>query len=100
MELESLNRKVCIGGVEYDNPLDGNPIPKRDFREFREGARTTVKEIWLERYLWDGNCVHVERSCLQMTNRGVCSLDGRQLKNSDDIEKVKAIFGGLKVADR
>lgn len=98
MKLENASRKVCIGGIEYDNPLDGNPIPKREYREFREGARTTIKEIWLERYVYEGGCVHIERDCLRMTNRGVCTLEGRQLKDREDIERVKAVFEGLKVA--
>ncbi len=101
MELENSAGKVELGGKLYENPLDDNPIPKRDYREFQVGARTTVREIWLDRVVRDGvDSVHIERDCLQMTNRGVCTIDGRQLKDRGDLERVKEIFSKLEVATR
>jgi len=100
MELANSRNKVELSGLEFDNPLDSLPLAKREYREFKDGVRTTIKEIWLDRYIYGDKSVHIERSCLQMTNRGVCTLDERQLKDKTDIDKVKYIFENLKVAER
>lgn len=99
-KLLNKNGKVGLSGLEFDNPLDQLPIPKREFREFNEGIRTKIKEIWVERYIPETNGIGIERQSLQMTNRGVCFLDGKQLKDKDNIEKTKYIFDNLQVSNR
>jgi len=88
---------ITISGIQFDNPLDNIPLYQRTLTSRKEGERTTITSMWLDRYDRDfkRNEAYCESYCLEMTNRGVCTLDGNQLKDKTDIEKVKEIFAAL-----
>lgn len=94
--IQPTDGSVTLCGMRFDNPVCELYRSRWDYREFREGARTSVQETWLERYVDDGGCVGIDRHCLQMTNRGSCSLDGSPMRDKADIATAKAIFAFLK----
>jgi hypothetical protein len=82
---------LTISGIEFDDPRE-IPIFKRDIREWREGARTTVKEMWVCSYKEDAHRVWLERVPITMTNRGVCTFGGRQVKDEREKALIKELF--------
>ena len=82
--------RLC--GTEFDDPREFPP-PKRDYREFKEGARTFTKELWVCGYSAEpGGGVAMSRYCLTMNNRGVCTFDGRPVRDEAEKALVKSIF--------
>lgn len=86
---------MTLCGVEFEDPREF-PIPKRDYREYQEGVRTSVKEMWVCAYENCGNAVCMAKHQITMTNRGVCTFDGRQLRDDDEKKLVAALFGQVK----
>ena len=86
---------MTVNGITFDDPRESF-FSKRDFREYKEGARTSVKEAWVCSYTKDGPAVLLERHCLAMTNHGAISLDGRPVKNEDEKKAVAEMFAHLK----
>ena len=89
--------ELTIDGKTFRNPKIFPPS-KRDFREYKEGARTTVKELWVERYdkTPDGKGIFMTKYQVLMTNRGVCTFDGKQVKDEEGKRKIQALFTDLK----
>ena len=90
--------KLCgIGG--FDNPLDSATYPKRLYAEGKESARISFRRIWVDRYMFDSCGRFVEYwSCeLKLLSNGKCFLDGREIKDKDEIENVNEIFTNLKL---
>lgn len=91
------NGKVLINGVKYDSPLDSE-YPKRNYREWKEGARTSFRAIWLDHYIYDTpSSVSYEAVELKLSNRGKAFLDERELKG-DDAKTAQFIFENLKIS--
>lgn len=80
-----------INGTEFDDPRVFPPS-KRDVREYKDGVRTTVKEMWVEGYTYEGSAVCLNRFCITMTNRGVCTFDGKQVKNEEEKSLIAELF--------
>jgi len=93
MKSSSDSNFVTLNGMVFDYPLSEN-LRKWDFKVYKE-AKTTFKEVWIDRYLKDGNAYVRWSYCLKITNRGKCFLDDKVL-SGEDVEKVKAIFESLK----
>ena len=85
---------VSILGTEFDDPREFPP-PARDCSERKEGARTSVKEMWVSSYRRDGTAVWCEKIPLTMTNRGVCTFDGRPVKDEADRKLVAELFASV-----
>lgn len=85
--------KISLGGFDgFDNPLD-RPYPKKDYSEGKESARISYRKIWLDCYSFSEYW-----SCeLKLLSNGKCFLDGKELKQDDDVKTVKEIFNGLKL---
>lgn len=90
--------KISIGGLDgFDNPLD-RPYPKKDYSEGKESARISYRKIWIDRYVKSRDNSNEYWSCeLKILSNGKCFLDGKELKQNDDVETVKEIFDGLKL---
>jgi len=91
--------KISIGGFDgFDNPLD-RPYPKKEYSEGKESARISYRKIWIDRYVRERPDRFSEYwSCeLKILSNGKCFLDGKELKQSEDVETVKEIFNGLKL---
>ena len=86
---------MTINGIEFDDPRE-IPISKRDMREYKDGARTTVKEMWVCGYVHEGKAVCMNRYCITMTNRGVCTFDGKQIKNEAEKKLIAELFATTK----
>lgn len=80
-----------INGIEFDDPRE-LPISKRDYREFKDGARTTVKEMWVCGYYKEGSAIIMASYCITMTNRGVCTFDGKPVKDENEKKIIKELF--------
>jgi hypothetical protein len=85
------NIPMTINGIEFDDPRV-IPISKRDMREYKEGVRTTVKEMWVCGYVREKSSVCMYRYCITMTNRGVCTFDGKQIKNESEKKLIAELF--------
>lgn len=83
-----------INGIEFDDPID-IPISKRDYREFKDGARTTVKEMWVCGYYKEGSAIIMARYCITMTNRGVCTFDGKSVKDENEKKIIRELFENI-----
>lgn len=83
-----------INGIEFDDPID-IPISKRDYREFKDGARTTVKEMWVCGYYKEGSAIIMARYCITMTNRGVCTFDGKPVKDENEKKIISELFENI-----
>lgn len=91
--------KILLNGIGFDNPLDRSPYPKRDYSEGKESARISFRKIWLDRYVKDGIRTVEYWSCeLKLLSNGKAYLDGKEIKDSDDVKTVKEIFENIKVA--
>ena len=93
--------KISLGGFDgFDNPLD-KPYPKNDYSEGKESARISYRKIWIDRYVKSKNKPNIFSeywSCeLKILSNGKCFLDGKELKQSDDVEAVREIFNELKL---
>lgn len=84
-----------IHGIEFDDPRLFPPS-KGDIREYKEGARTTVKEMWVESYVNDGPAVCRWCFPITMTNRGVCTFDGKPVKDENEKNLIKELFENVK----
>lgn len=80
-----------INGIEFEDPRV-SPPRKKDIREYKDGARTTVKEMWVEGYVMDGQAYCLQRYPMTITNRGVCTFDGRQVKDEEEKSLVAKLF--------
>ena len=93
--------KVALNGLDFDNPLDFNPYPKKEYSEGKESARISYRKIWIDRYVRNKDKPNVFSeywSCeLKILSNGKCFLDGKELKQSDDVETVREIFNRLKL---
>ena len=86
---------MILCGVEIDDPRE-LPVSERDYREFNEGVRTKVRELWVYSYKSDSKRVWCEKVPLTMTNRGVCTFDGRQVKDEADKKMIADLINGHK----
>lgn len=84
-----------ILGIEFDDPRDGG-VSKRDFSERKEG-RTTVREMWVCGYSTEGSAICMSRYCVTLNNRGVCTFDGRQVRDENEKKLIAELFEGVKV---
>lgn len=85
------NNSVIINGIEFDDPRTNHPI-KRDVREYKEGVRTTIKEMWVDSYVRQGSAICRWLYCITMTNRGVCTFDGKPVKDENEKNLIKELF--------
>ena len=87
---------MTINGIEFDDPRIF-PISKRDISEYKDGARTTVKEMWVYGYVQEGQTYSMNRYPITMTNRGVCTFDGKQVKTDAEKKLISDLFDNVKV---
>lgn len=91
--------KVVLNGLDFDNPLDLNPYPKKDYSTGKESARISFRKIWLDRYVTDGQRTIEYWSCeLKLLSNGKAYLDGKEIKDSDEVKTVKEIFDNIKIS--
>lgn len=92
------NGKLILNGNEYDNPLDGT-ILKREYAEGKESPRISFKRIYISRYIFDNKGVQTEyQSCeLKLCSNGKVFLDGKEIKDNEEVSSVKEIFNSIKV---
>lgn len=93
--------KISLNGIDgFDNPLD-RPYPKKDYSEGKESARISYRKIWIDRYARSEKqpyTFYEYSSCeLKLLSNGKCFLDGRELKQKEDVEAVNEIFSNLKL---
>lgn len=86
---------MIINGIEFDDPKI-NPITKRDYNEYKDGSRTTIKEMWVYGYVFENRAYCMNRYCITMTNRGVCTFDGKQVKNEAEKKLIAELFDTIK----
>lgn len=86
---------MVLCGREIDDPRE-IPVTKRDYREFSEGVRTKVRELWVYAYEFGDKSVCTERIPVTMTNRGVCTFGGRQVKDEAEKKTIAEIMEGFK----
>ena len=84
-----------INSIEFDDPRS-NPPNKRDVREYKEGARTTVKEMWVDSYVRQGDATCRWSYCITMTNRGVCTFDGKPVRDEKEKNLIRELFDNVK----
>ena len=91
--------KVSFNGAEYDNPLDFQPYPKRNYLEGKESARVSFRRIWIDGYTLspdgEGNESYYS-SELKVLSNGKATLDGRELKG-DELANAREIFDNLQI---
>lgn len=88
---------MTLNGKEYED-IPSDP-PKRIYGVYEEGKRTKVKFVWLDRYIQEpsGGWGYASEM-LTLSNYGSVTLDGKPLRNENDIKLVKEIFvklGGI-----
>ena len=84
-----------INGTEFDDPRE-SPFPKRDYREFSQGVRTSVKEMWVCAYEKCGSGTCMVRYPITMTNRGACTFDGVPVRDEGEKKLVADLFATVK----
>lgn len=86
-----------IMGTEFDDPREF-PLSPRDMAERKEGARTTVKEMWVCSYRKEGSGVgtSMQKLLLTMTNRGACTFEGRPVKDEAEKKLIAELFATVK----
>ena len=97
--MKLIKGKLVLNGIAFDNPIDRFPLPKREYREWKETERTSYKAIWLDRYVEDEhfNQIGYESWELKKSNRNKFFLDDKEIKNQDEIESCIEIFNSLKI---
>lgn len=86
---------LTIGGLSgFDNPLDRGDYPKKDYSEGKVSKRISYRKIWLDRYAEDGYGSY----SLEILSNGKCFLEGRELKQENDVKTVREIFDNLKIS--
>ena len=90
--------KITLNGLEFDNPLDKDFYPKKDYAEGKESTRISFRSLWLDRYpIKDGRREYW--SCeLKLLSNGKPFLDGKEIRSAEDRETVNEIFKNLKTA--
>ena len=86
--------KLC--GIEIDDPRERG-IARRDYREYKEGVRTTVREMWVYSYVREGSAVSLWQYPLTITNRGVCTFDGKQVKDEGERKLIGELFASVRL---
>lgn len=86
---------MTVNDIEFDDPRI-NTISKRDIREYKDGMRTTIKEMWVCGYVIENGAYCMNRYCITMTNRGVCTFEGKQVKNEDEKKLIAELFATIK----
>ena len=84
-----------INGTEFDDPREFPPS-KRDWREFKEGVRTSVKEMWVCAYERSGSEVRMARYPITITNRGACTFDGVPVRDEGEKKLIADLFASVK----
>ena len=97
MEILNKMNKIELDGLEFESIQDEVFCPNKNYREYEEGKRTKVKEIYLDRLIKEeSGAICLWRYRLTMTNRGACELEGKPLKG-DDAERARLIFHTIKI---
>ena len=86
---------MTINGTEFDDPREFPPS-KRDWREYSEGVRTKVKEMWVWSYHRENGACFAWRHPITMTNRGACTFDGKPVKEEAERKLVAELFASVK----
>lgn len=90
------NGKLILDGVVYESPLD-EPYDKRKYKEWKETQKTSFRSIWLDQYIYNNSeSVYYASLELKISNRNKVFLDGKELKNEDDVKSVIDVFNNIK----
>ena len=97
--MELREGRVSLGGIDgFDNPLD-KPYPKKNYSTGKESARISFRKIWLDRYVTDGQRTIEYCSCeLKLLSNGKAYLDGKEIRDSDEVKTVMEIFDCIKIS--
>lgn len=84
-----------IRETEFDDPAPEDKSG-RDYSEFDEGKRTRVRCFWLSAWEREKSGGIARRKVpVTITNRGAVTFDGKDPKDAETREMVKAVFDAL-----
>lgn len=87
---------MTLNGIEYDDVQF--PVPPRMCGQYEEGKRTKVKYIWIERWekISPTGMAYISEM-LTFTNYGSATIDGKPIRNDEDLKKIKELFGKMEM---